>query len=55
MVNFIIQIWRHLTTTCSFVEPFLTTCYSEVAVLGNYEIHSMVNKDFESGLLSVRT
>lgn len=41
LVNFIIRIWCHITPTCSFVEAFLTTCHIDIAVSGNYDIHSL--------------
>ena len=42
LTNFIIGSYHHDTTTCSFVESFLTACCSDVADLGNYKIHSVV-------------
>ncbi len=39
-MNFIIRILRYVTSTCSFVEPFETTCWIDIARFGNYEIHS---------------
>ena len=41
-MNFIIRIYRHTNTVYSFVEPFLTTYRIDVAVFGDYEIHSIV-------------
>jgi len=38
-MNFIICILRYVNTTCSFVEPFETTCCIDIADFGNYEIH----------------
>src|SRR5690625_2279047 len=40
LINFIILIYHHITTICSFVVTFLTTYRSEVAVFCNYEIDS---------------
>jgi len=43
LVNFIIRILCHITTTCSSVGAFETTCCIDVANFGHYEIHSVMN------------
>ena len=45
LVNFIIRILCHFTTTCSSVEAFETTCCSDIADFGHYEIHLIVRKE----------
>src|SRR5690625_4538770 len=42
IINFIIRIYRHPTTTCSLVVTFLTTYRSVVAVFSNDEIDSTI-------------
>ena len=44
LVNFIIRIYSHFDTICSFVEPFLTTYSTELSDFGDYEIHSIRHK-----------
>jgi len=34
------RVWCNADTTYSFVEPFLTTYFIDVAGFGNYELHS---------------
>lgn len=41
IIEFIIRFYRHDATICSFVEAFLTTYCSVVAVFCNYEIDSV--------------
>jgi len=41
VINFIIWIYSYNATICSFVEAFLTTYRSIVAVFCNYEIDSI--------------
>jgi len=46
LVNFIIRILCHFTTTCSSVGAFETTRCSDRADFGHYEIHSLTWKIF---------
>ena len=41
LVNFIIRILCHVTSTCSSVGAFETTCCIDIADVGHYEIHSI--------------
>src|SRR5690625_2679936 len=42
LINFIIRIYRHDATICSFVGAFLTTYCGIMAVFCNYEIDSLM-------------
>ncbi len=35
--------FTHFTSACSSVKSFVTTCYIDIAGVGNYEIHSDVD------------
>src|SRR5690625_6526531 len=43
-MNFIIRFYPNTAITCSGVESFPSTCYSDIAGLGNYEIIQLLRR-----------